>query len=369
MIDKGDEHYMRLALKEARKGLGRTSPNPCVGAVIVKEGRVISKGYHKKAGTPHAEVHAIRNALESVAGATIYVTLEPCNHTGKTPPCSRAIVDAGLVRVVVGMKDPNPLVNGSGIEFLQSNSVEVTSGVLEGECEAINYPFIKYITQGLPWVIMKAGVSLDGRLNYQRGKSGWITGEQSARAVHELRNSVDAIMVGRRTVEIDNPSLTTRLSRTKTRDPIRVILDSRLSSPLNSKVFHFDSQVPTWVFCAEDASKERMAQFLAAGVKLFTIENNESGLNLHQILRILARDGVCSLLVEGGARLHGALLRERLVDYAKLFYAPVFAGDSGVSLIADHPVEDRNSAPRLDSVTHKRLGDDILISGKLLYPE
>ena len=363
-----DEQFMRLALREARKGLGRTSPNPCVGAVIVRDGRVIAKGYHKKAGTPHAEVNAIRQASEAVTGATIYVTLEPCNHTGKTPPCSRLISESGISRVVVGMTDPNPLVDGKGIDFLRSQGVEVASGILEQECEAINRPFIKYITQRIPWVIMKAGVSLDGKLNYQHGQSGWITGEQSAIAVHKMRDRVDAILVGRRTVEIDNPSLTTRLSRGKTKDPVRIIVDSQLSSPLSSKVFQVDSNTaPTWVFHAADAPRLKIAQFLARGVHLYPIDRKGNGLDLSQLLGILGEKEICSVLVEGGARIHGAFLKEKLIDYAHLFYAPVFAGDNGVPLIEGHPVPGRLAAPRLDGVHYKRLGDDMLVSGRLCY--
>ncbi len=228
MTETQDERFMRMALKEAKKGLGRTSPNPCVGAVIVKHDRIIARGYHKKAGEAHAEIEAIRNSAESVFGATIYVTLEPCNHTGKTPPCSQAILKHGFSRVVVGMTDPNPLVNGRGIELLRNRGIEVVSGILEQECKALNFPFLKHITQGIPWLIMKAGVSLDGRLNYQHDCSGWITGEKSAREVHRIRNEVDAILVGRKTVEIDNPSLTTRIECRPAKDPIRIILDTEL---------------------------------------------------------------------------------------------------------------------------------------------
>lgn len=367
MREKQDKQFMRLALKEARKGFGRTSPNPCVGAVIVKNGQVIAKGFHKKAGLPHAEINAIRNASESVTGATIYVTLEPCNHTGKTPPCSRAILEYGFSRVVIGMTDPNPLVNGGGIDFLRSHGIEVISGVLEQECKALNYPFIKQITQGMPWTIMKAGVSLDGRLNYQHGNSGWITGEQSAYEVHKLRNRVDAILVGRNTVEIDNPSLTTRLSRGVSKDPIRIILDSDLSTSLDSKVYHLDSEAPTWVICAAAAPKSKRVEFGNLGIRLIVIDHREKGLDLRQLLKVLGKENICSVLVEGGARLHGAFLREQLFDYAHLFYAPLFAGDQGVPLVEGYHVRDRNAAPRLVHVTHKRLGDDILISGQLSY--
>lgn len=367
MREKQDKQFMRLALKEARKGLGRTSPNPCVGAIIVKNGQVIAKGFHEKAGSPHAEINAIRNAAESVVGATIYVTLEPCNHTGKTPPCSRAILEYGFSRVVVGMTDPNPLVNGGGIDFLRSHGIEVISGVLEQECKALNYPFIKHITQGMPWTIMKAGVSLDGRLNYQHGNSGWITGEQSAYEVHKLRNRVDAILVGRNTVEIDNPSLTTRLSRGVSKDPIRIILDSDLSTSLSAKVYHLDSEAPTWVICAAAAPESKKVEFRELGIRLIAIDRTEKGLDLRLLLKTLGKENICSVLVEGGARLHGAFLREQLFDYAHLFYAPLFAGDQGVPLVEGYHVQDRNAAPRLVHVSHKRLGDDILISGQLSY--
>ncbi|GAB6191492.1 bifunctional diaminohydroxyphosphoribosylaminopyrimidine deaminase/5-amino-6-(5-phosphoribosylamino)uracil reductase RibD [Desulfocastanea catecholica] len=368
MKAKQDNRFMRLALKEARKGLGRTSPNPCVGAVIVKDDRVIAKGYHEKAGTAHAEIQAIRHSSQSVVGTTIYVTLEPCNHTGKTPPCSRALLEAGFARVVVGMTDPNPLVNGSGIDFLRGNGIEVTSGVLEQECRALNFPFIKHITQGMPWTIMKAGVSLDGRLNYQHGHSGWITGEKSAHAVHKLRNTVDAILVGRNTVEIDNPSLTTRLSRGRSHDPIRIILDSDLSTSLDSKVYHLDSPAPTWVICATDAPELNKNEFVRRGIRVIAINRNEKGLDLLSLLKVLGRENICSVLVEGGARLHGAFLREKLFDYAHLFYAPLFAGDRGVPLIEGYQVENRLAAPRLVHLTYKPLGDDMLLSGQLSYP-
>ena len=368
MSSQIDEQYMRLALKEARKGLGRTSPNPCVGAVIVKDGRIIGKGYHKKAGTPHAEVNAIRQSLEPVVGATIYVTLEPCSHTGKTPPCSHLLVERGLCRVVVGMTDPNPLVDGKGIDYLRSHGLAVESGVLSVECEAVNQPFIKYITQGRPWVIMKAGVSLDGKLNYQQGQSGWITGEKSAFEVHKLRDKVDAILVGRRTVEIDNPSLTTRLSRGRRgKDPVRVIVDSQLSSSLLSKVYTIESTAPTWVFHSVDASPEKIAQFRDKGVQLFSLDRKGNGLDLDQLLEVLGGKGICSVLVEGGAKVHGAFLKEKLFDFAYLFYAPIFAGDKGNSLIEGHAVLERLSAPRLDSVQYKKLGADMLVAGKLCY--
>ncbi len=367
MNSKEDVHFMRLALQEARKGLGRTSPNPCVGAVIVKNDRIIAKGYHKKAGTPHAEIVAIMQATEAVDGATLYVTLEPCNHTGKTPPCTRAIVESGVTRVVVGMKDPNPLVNGTGIAYLMSSGVAMTSGVLEEECLEINVAFVKRITTGLPWVIMKAGMSLDGRLNYQQGRSGWITSNESVLEAHKLRDKIDAVLVGGRTIAIDNPSLTTRLPKGRTKDPVRIIIDSQLSTPLNAKVYHLDSPSPTWVFHSEDALPSRIADFQAQGVRLFPSERKCDGLNLGNILKILGGEELSSVMVEGGAKVHGAFLNEQLFDYANLFQAPLFAGDKGVSLAEGLHVQDRQNAPKLVSVSYKRLGDDMLISGRLSY--
>lgn len=359
-----DEYFMAIALEEARKGIGRTSPNPCVGAIIVRNGKILGKGYHKRAGTPHAEINAINDAKKSVQGATIYVTLEPCSHTGKTPPCCQALVDAGFARVVVGMTDPNPLVNGRGIDFLREHGVEVTSGVLTQECEAVNYPFIKFITQGLPWMIMKAGISLDGRLNYLRGSSGWITGKETGIAVHQLRDSVDAIMVGRKTVEIDNPSLTTRLPGKNCKDPIRIIVDSDLTSPIEAKVFHLESKAPTWIICSQSASDEKKRRFTDLGVRIIQVAGEESGVSLKGAMYELAKNDVCSVLVEGGSTLHGSLLRQGLYDFAHLFYAPLFAGDDGVPLISGMGVAGRTHAPKLASPTIKKYGDDVMISGR-----
>ena len=365
-----DEMFMRLAIREAKKGLGRTSPNPCVGAVIIKDNKVIARGYHKKAGTPHAEIHALRKAGSEASGATIYVTLEPCSYTGKTPPCSHRLVEARVSRVVVGMTDPNPRVNGSGIEYLRQHEIEVTSGVLQRQCESLNYPFIKHITQKLPWVIMKAGLSLDGRLNYKKGESGWITGEQSLRDVHKLRNRVDAIMVGRGTVDIDNPSLTTRLSSgRRSKDPVRVIVDSKLSTSPDSQVYAVRSEAPTLVFCGEDVPEDKFERFCDRGIQISAVGKSDHGLDLQQILAVLGRQNICSLLVEGGASLHGAFLRHKLYDYACLYYAPLFACADGIPLIAGYGVDGRSAAPRLFDVHRRKLGDDIVVSGHLQYPK
>ena len=369
MTTEQDIAYMRLALREARKGIGRTSPNPCVGAVIVKNGSVVAKGYHKKAGTPHAEIHALRAAGEEARGATLYVTLEPCNHTGKTPPCSHAVAAAGVSRVVVGMGDPNPLVDGSGITYLRQRNIEVVSGVLEKQCREINYPFIKYITTGMPWITMKAGISLDGKLNYERGRSGWITGPESGIAVHRLRNVYDAIMIGSNTGKIDNPSLTTRLAGAKGRDPLRIILDRTLSLAADARPFTVESSAKAWVFCCKTAAEERIAELECRGVKVLPVQCRNQKLDLRQVFRILGENSITSVLVEGGAAVHGAMLAERLYDYANLFVAPVFAGEEGISLVTGYVTDCRSNAVSLQDVRYKRHGDDIMISGRVSYPQ
>ena len=257
MIHHYDVNFMRLALKEAKKGLGRTSPNPCVGAVIVQDDSLVGRGYHRKAGTLHAEVNAIADAGHAARGATMYVTLEPCNHTGRTPPCTKAVIDAGISRVVVGMSDPNPGVSGGGCAFLKSRGITVDIGILERECRAINRPFIKHCVTGLPWMVMKAGMSMDGRITRQRGSGGQITGEQSRLFTHRLRDTFDAILIGIETARIDDPSLTTRLPDGKGRDPLRIILDTSLNLDPQAKMLHQGSSAPTWIFCGPEASPER----------------------------------------------------------------------------------------------------------------
>ncbi len=366
VISKDDVFFMSLALQEARKGLGRTSPNPCVGAVIVVDNEIVSSGYHKKAGTPHAEVHALRKAGSLAKDATIYVTLEPCNHTGRTPPCSHAIVAAGIKRVVVGLVDPNPIVNGSGNSYLRGCGIEVVSGILEKECLELNRPFIKHITTGKPFVVMKAGMSLDGRLSYQDGVTGQMTGIDSKTRVHSLRDSFDAILIGSGTLAADDPSLTTRLGANG-RDPLRVVLDSFLSITLDSRILHLQSNAETLLFCSSDCNSEKRAQLEAMeGVSVRSVSLVPGqGLDLEEVLEYLGAVDVCSLLVEGGAAVHGSFLRQELVDRVMLFVAPLFAGSDGTPLLKDFRVTDRYTAPKLNNVSYEQCGADLIIQGDL----
>ncbi len=371
MSDKRAEHFMQLALKEARKGLGRTSPNPCVGAVIVKDDRVVATGYHRQAGTPHAEIHALRMAGDKAIGADMYVTLEPCNHQGRTGPCSHAVAASGIKKVIIGMRDPNPLVNGSGIDYLRSRGLEVDCGVLEKMCRDINKAFLKYIQTARPWVVMKAGLSLDGRLSYRPGAGGEITGPESFRKVHRLRGTIDAILVGIGTIQVDNPSLTTRLQRGRGKDPVRIVLDSKLQIDESARILAVESNAPTWVFCLETADSKKMTRLRQRGIMVSGVARSSTGrVDLDEVLERVAAEGLASVMVEGGATVHGAFLLKRLVDHAYLFYAPIFAGDGGVPFISGLQVPGgKEQAIKLVDVTSRRYGSDWMVHGDVVYPD
>ncbi|MFC1523503.1 bifunctional diaminohydroxyphosphoribosylaminopyrimidine deaminase/5-amino-6-(5-phosphoribosylamino)uracil reductase RibD [Thermodesulfobacteriota bacterium] len=357
-----DIRFMRLALREARKGAGRTSPNPCVGAVIVKDGGVVARGYHRRAGTPHAEVNALDAAGLKAQGATIYVTLEPCNHTGRTPPCTQAILRSGIRRVVIGMPDPNPNVAGGGGDFLLSQGVAVTSGVLEMECRQINRPFIKHIETGMPWVILKAGCSLDGRIAVGSGRSAWITNDQSRGEVHRMRDRVDAILVGIGTALNDNPSLTTRLGSRRGKDPLRVVLDTNLRLRPDAQMLVQDSAAPTWIYCGVSHSSERRQELENTGAIVHSLPlGPEGGIDIRRVLNHLGKSQINSLLVEGGSRIHGSMLREGLVDQVSLFLAPFFIGAEGIPLAGPMDVDDVRDAIRFQTTRTRRFGDDVYI--------
>lgn len=362
-----DRFFMKLALEEAAKGRGRTSPNPCVGAVIVRESRIVGRGYHKKAGTPHAEVHALADAGSAARGATMYVTLEPCNHTGRTPPCSHGVVAAGITRVVIGLRDPNPLARG-GVDYLLEHGIEVVTGVCEKECRTINYPFIKHVTTGLPWVVMKAGMSLDGRITRLKGQGGAITSKESRRVVHTLRDQLDAILIGVETARIDNPSLTTRLKNREGRDPLRIILDSQLRLEPDAKLLTQDSGAETWVFCTHGASAEKEVCLKKAGAVIFRVSaTGRNQVDPWEVLGILGERNIISILVEGGAGIHGSFLRAGLVDEVYLFLAPFFIGDSGTSLISGTLACPPETTQQLADLSVERIGHDILVHG--VFPE
>lgn len=370
MFDDIDAAFMRQALTEARKGRGLTSPNPCVGAVIVKDNQIVGRGYHKKAGTPHAEIHALRQAGAAARGATMYVTLEPCSHRGRTPPCSPAVAAAGIKKVIIGMLDPNPLVDGGGVSYLREQGIAVTHGMLEKECRDLNRPFIQLITSGRPLVIMKAGLTLDGRITLRKGVGDRITGPGSEHFVHRLRNHCDGIMVGIGTIEIDNPSLTTRIAGRKGHDPVRIVVDTSLRIAEDARVLTQSSAAATWIFCSVSADFKKAARLEDSGASVFRVATAQDGrLDLVAVLSTLGARQITSLLVEGGAALHGSLLNAGLVDQVQLFFAPIFAGDNGISVTSGYRMQgDASQAVRLENVSYRRCGDDMMVCGDVSYP-
>ncbi len=351
------EFFMRLALREAEKGIGRTSPNPAVGAVLVKNGRVIGRGHHARAGGPHAEVVALRAAGARAEGADLYTTLEPCNHWGKTPPCSLAIVQAGVRRVVVGSRDPNPVVNGRGLARLRRSGVEVVTDVLRDECDALDEHWFRFIKSGRPFVTLKAAITLDGKIATRGGDSRWVTGEAAREEVHRLRDRVDAVLVGASTARADDPLLTTRLAEGKGRDPIRVVLDTRLTLPASLKLFHPKSTARTLV-----ATASRKPHRFDPGVETMRCKTRGRRIDLGDLLVKLAQRGITHLLVEGGAQVHAAFLSAGLVDRVVLFVAPKILVGGKDWLGGDGP-ERMADALRLEGVEVRRVGEDLFLTG------
>jgi len=352
------ESFMRAAVREAAKGLGRTSPNPAVGAVLVKNGRVIARGHHSRAGGPHAEVVALVAAGARARGADLYTTLEPCDHFGRTPPCSVAVIEAGVRRVVVGSADPNPLVNGRGIARLREAGVEVVTGVLRDTCDELNAHWFTFITERRPHVTLKAAVTLDGRIATRTGDARWVTGEPARRWVHRLRDRVDAVLVGSGTARADDPRLTTRLPGGRGRDPVRVVLDTDLSLPRDLNLFRQRSAAPTIV-----AHASARARDLGRKVELLRCRRGAGGVDLRDLLARLAARGVTHLLVEGGARVHARFLEEGLVDRVAIFVAPKIAGGDGIPLVAGRGPARMADALSLADVRVERVGDDVLVTG------
>ena len=359
-----DEHYMQMALELAAQGRGRTAPNPMVGAVVVKDGVVVGRGYHQAAGGAHAEVHAIDAAGAAAAGATLYVTLEPCNHTGRTPPCTLKIVDAGLRRVVVGMRDPNPAVKGGGVEFLQAKGIETVCGVCAEQARELNEVFVKYIRTGRPFVIAKCAATLDGRIATRSGDSKWVTGGEARAFVHELRAATDAILVGAGTVAADDPRLTARLEGRAARDPIRIILDPRLRTPPEAKVLQHSSAADTILVVGTEAAASAKARMPMEKVRVIAAETREGRIDLDRLMDRLGRMGVTSILIEGGGRTLGSAFRAGIVDKVFFFYAPLIsAGDDGVPICSGAGAETMRGCIRLERIRTRRFGDDVLIEG------
>lgn len=355
--------FMQQALELARQGEGRTAPNPPVGAVIVRAGRVVGAGFHPAAGEPHAEIFALRQAGNQAAGATLYVTLEPCSHQGKTPPCADALISAGIKQVFVGVQDPNPQVAGRGLEHLRSAGVSVEVGLLEAECRRLIAAFAKHLATGQPLTLYKTAMTLDGNTAAASGDAGWISGEESRHRVHQLRDRVEAIMIGIGTLLQDNPQLTTRLPEGG-RDPLRVVVDSHLRTPPASRLLHQSSRAGTLIATISDDAPRRTA-LEQAGAEVFRCRAENGRVSLIDIWTELGRRGVQRLLLEGGSQLARTALHQGLIDRMLVFVAPKLLGGRSVSVFGGAACATIAEAIRLRNLSCEPLGEDFLITGEV----
>lgn len=356
-----DEQWMRQVLHLAKKGRGRTSPNPLVGALVVKGGNVVGQGYHARAGEPHAEILALQQAGEKARGATLYINLEPCTHYGRTPPCAPKVIEAQVRKAVIGMEDPNPFVRGKGIESLRQAGLSVRMGVLEKECQTVNEAFCKYIIKKQPFVILKVASTLDGKIATQRGDSKWITGEKSRRFVHRLRDQVDGVLVGIGTVLRDDPLLTARIRGG--RDPYRIVLDSRLRIQEGARVFGEDpSRV---ILCTtKEGSKDKIERLGKRGVHILILDKKEQRIDLKSCMERLGAMGIMTLLVEGGSGVNGSFLDERLVDKFYFFFSPKWIGDQeAFGIFGGHGIKDLQEGVTLKDIRARKVGEDFLLEG------
>lgn len=357
-----DEFYMSKAIELARKGRGRVTPNPLVGAVIVKDGKIIGEGYHKKYGTNHAEVNAFNNAKEDVKGATMYVTLEPCSHYGKTPPCADKIIEKKISRVVIGSLDPNPLVSGKGVNKIKEAGIEVTIGVLENECLKMNEVFMNYIVSKKPYVIMKSAMSLDGKIATINGESKWITGEESRLMVHKLRNDITSIMVGVNTVIVDDPELTCRLEEGV--NPIRIIVDSTLRIPMDSKIVNTANEVKTIIATTSKANKDMIKKLEEKNIEIVVVKEKEKKVDLKDLVRVLGEMRIDSILLEGGATINNSALEAGIVDKVQFYIAPIIiGGEKAKGPVGGRGVKNLVEAYRVSNISCKSIGQDILLEG------
>ena len=360
MVQHDDQRYMRRALRLARRAMGTASPNPLVGAVVVKDAVILGQGYHRRPGEEHAEVLALRQAGRKARGSTLYVNLEPCCFQGRTPPCTEEILRRGIARVVCAQEDPNPRVSGKGLARLRSAGLEVTAGVLETKARALNEVYNKHISTGLPFLVVKIAQTLDGRIAARDGDSRWITSTASRRLVHRLRSRLDAVLVGWSTVRRDDPLLTVR--HVRGRDPVKVILDSRLRTPLKARLW---SAGRTIVATCEGHQESRLQRYRGRGAEVWEFPPDASGrVDFEKCIRRLGREGVASVLVEGGQRVFTTALRSGLTDRVIIFLAPCLLGQ-GKNAIGDLGIHRIAEALPVRELNLRRLGPDVLISGRM----
>jgi len=350
--------FMQRALQLAARGQGRVEPNPMVGCVIVSRGRVVGEGYHRRFGGPHAEIEALRRCRTKPRGATVYVTLEPCCHSGKTAPCTAALIEAGVGRVVAAMRDPNPPVAGRGLRKLRAAGVQVAVGLLAEQAAELNAPYLKLVRKKRPWVILKWAQSLDGKIATRMGDSKWISDERCRAHAHRVRARVDAILVGRRTVLTDDPQLTARAAPVR-RVATRVVLDTRLRTPTTAKLVRNARTTPTWIICGARAPRSRAKALEAAGCEVHVVRRDGGGLSLPAVLDLLGSHGMTNVLVEGGGEVLGGFIDQRLADELHVYVAPrLIGGSDAVSAVGGTGPDTLREALRLPKSTSlKHLGE------------
>lgn len=362
-----DQEYMMHAIELAKQGRGWTNPNPLVGAVIVKEGRIIGEGYHARYGGFHAERNAISSLTESARGATMYVTMEPCCHYGKTPPCTEAILEQKISRVVIGSFDPNPKVAGKGADKLREAGVCVEEGLMKEECDRLNPVFFHYITTRMPYLVMKYAMTADGKTAAKTGKSKWITGEESRKAVQEMRHQYMGIMAGIGTVLADDPLLTVREEGKKS--PVRIICDSRLRIPLESRICTTAGQYRTILACGEKSSEEKYKSLEDLGIQVVSFPDKQGKVDILALMRYLGELGIDSVFVEGGGELNDSVLRTGLVQEINVFIAPkLFGGREAKSPVAGIGIKTPENACRLSLESVSKTGDDLLLTYRTVHP-
>ncbi len=362
-MDKADinSKYMKQALLLAGKGAGKVSPNPMVGSVIIKDGTVAGKGFHRFFGGPHAEVEALKNAGEKARGADLYVNLEPCCHYGKTPPCTDAVIQSGITRVFIGIIDPNPSVSGMGIKKLQEAGIEVTSGILEKECRKINEAFIKFTTEHMPFVTLKTALTLDGKSATTLRDSKWISGERSRVVAHKLRSETDAVMVGVDTVIADNPQLTVRLHKYRGKQPLRIVVDSNLRIPLKSRLLGEGTLIAT---LKGNGNTEKALKLTALGAEIIETTAKKNRVDLKNLLKMLAKRNISSILIEGGSELNSSVLDAELVDKVIIFYAPkIIGGAKAPGMVGGEGRKFITEAIQLENISTKRIDQDLMLEG------
>ncbi len=365
MSEKPDAFFMKRAIRLARLGHGKTRPNPMVGAVVVRDGKVVGEDYHHAPGEPHAEVLALQAAGDRARGATLYTTLEPCCHINKrTPPCTNMIIESGIKQVVSAMKDPNPMVYGKGFEALKRAGIKVVYGVMQAESEKLNEVFIKMMKVGRPFVTLKAAMTMDGRIATASGESKWISGEKSRKDVDKLRATADGVLVGIGTVLADDPMLALR--KVKGNNPMRIVVDPYLKTPLQSRLVRSAENIPVFILTTQNASPHQLKSMETAGVKVKVLSDMGGEISFGDILECLGQAGVTHLLVEGGGHINGMALRSGLVDRIIFYIAPIFlCGEDAVGVVGGKAISQLNKAISLEDVKIRRLGNDLRVEGRV----